>query len=383
MSEELGYSVLVIGDIYDNHLIRFVSNLKGENDNAIIDVVATRNNHELSPRVKMAVRDIFYFEDYTTGNKYVREIKKIIGIRRTLRIIGKKRHYNIVNIHFPIEEYGFAVGSLRKLGDTMLITPWGSDIYRSGKRGRLLLRPLFHKADRVCGTGNRFNKDVKRLFNLPDAKFINLDIGSETIDYISEKRKDICAEDARRRLELSGDYFITCGYNAHQEQHHLLIIDAINQVKDKLPKDTVLIFPLTYPKEESYINEIKERVKMYCLRAVFYENYLQIEDLFLMRQSTDMFIHVQSTDANAQSVQEYILLGKNVLNGSWLRYSELERDGIPYHLTESLDTLPQAILNSFEQGPVEVSDSIIDYISAYGWKPWIKKWNEYFLSTLK
>lgn len=383
MSKESGYSVLVIGDIYDNHLIRFVGNLKEENKDAIIDVVATRNNQDLSPRVKKAVRDIYYFEDFSAGVKYLREIKKISGIRRTLKLLSTKCHYNIVNIHFPLEEYGFSVDIFKKLGDTVLITPWGSDIYRCGKRGRLLLNPLFHKADRVCGTGNRFNKDVQKLFNLPDAKFVNLDIGSESIDYISEKLKEIDAVEARASLGLKGDYYITCGYNAHEEQHHIEIIEAINSIKNELPSQLTLIFPLTYPKDTEYISTIKKRLNEYSLHAIIFDQYLKNEDLFLIRQATDMFIHVQKTDANAASVQEYLLLGKNVVNGSWLRYSELETYGIPYHLVDSLDSLPKAILDSYRNGATEVPEKTKEYIASYGWKPWIKKWNEYFISTLK
>ena len=383
MSKELGYCVLVIGDIYDNHLIRFVGNLKEENKDAIIDVVATRNNQELSPRVKNAVRDIFYFVDYTNGNKYVREIKKIFGIRQTLRKLGENHHYNIVNIHFPQEEYGFSADLFKKLGDTILITPWGSDIYRCGKRGRFLLRPLFKKSDWVCGTGNRFNKDVQKFFNLPDAKFVNLDIGSESIDYISEKQKEIDAVEARAILGLKGEYFITCGYNAHKEQHHIEIIEAINSIKKELPSQSTLIFPLTYPKDTEYIDTIKKKLNECSLHAIIFDQYLKNEDLFLMRQATDMFIHVQSTDANAASVQEYLLLGKNVVNGSWLRYSELETCGIPYHLVDSLEALSLAILNAFRTGATEIPEKTKGYIASYGWKPWIKKWNEFFISTLK
>ena len=383
MSMGVGYKLLVVGNIYDNHLIRFVSNLYEENPLVDIDFFATINGGEVSDRVKKAVKDIYKVKGVDSNNKFIRKFQRILRTRMALRSIERRKHYNVVNIHFPLEEFGFAVGPFKKLGDSILVTPWGSDVYRSGKRSRFLLKRLYKGADRICGTGNRFSKDVQKIFNVPESKFVKLDIGSETIDYISEKRNDIGAEDARRKLGLSGEYFITCGYNAHTEQHHLIILDAIYQIKDMLPKETVLLLPLTYPKNESYIKEIKERVKKYEMRAVYYENYLQIEDLFLVRQSTDMFIHVQSTDANAQSVQEYILLSKNVLNGSWLRYCELEMDGIPYHLTDTLKSLPQAIRKSFEQGPVKVSESTIDYIASYGWKPWIKKWNDYFISTLK
>lgn len=377
------YKLLVVGNIYDNHLIRFVSNLKELNPQVTIDFLSTESGKALNERIEKVVSNVYWFKEPLKGNKYSREFIKIWNIRSTLKKINTKEHYDIVNIHFPIEEYGFAARLFKQLGDTLLVTPWGSDVYRCGKRGRYLLRRVFNKCDYVSGAGNRFSKDVQQIFSLPDRKIVKLDIGSETIDYISENRSAISQLEARTQLDLKGDYFITCGYNAHKAQHHLEILDAINKIRNELPEELTLIFPVTYPKDEDYISELKKRSMEYSFHSVFFSDYLQVKDLFLMRQATDMFIHVQSTDANAQSVQEYLLLEKNVVNGEWLRYPELEKDGIPYYTAESIKTLSHSILDAYKHGPLSISDGTLRYIESYGWKPWIVKWNEFYESTIK
>lgn len=374
-----GYSILVVGDVYDNHIIRYVTNLKRENPNVKIDLFAIRRGQTIPERLNTAISNIYWQEEWEGGNKLSRMLRKVKGIITPLKQIVKTKQYNIVNIHFPMEEYCFAMSYFKRIGETILITPWGSDIYRAGKRGRFLLRHVFNEADFVCGTGNRFGKDVQRFFNLPDSKIVNLDIGSESIDYVSEHKDIISPAQARKKLNLDGDYFITCGYNARPEQNHIAILEAIGLVRHQLPEETSVILPLTYPKDKLYIDDIKRKVKDLSLKAYYFEDYLSLDKLFLMRQATDMFIHVQDTDANAASVQEYILLNKNVVNGSWLRYEELETSCIPYNCVESLDKLPSSIVDAYKKGAQKVPTETIKYIESYGWKPWIKKWNEFFI----
>ena len=378
-----GYNLLVVGDIYDNHIIRFVTNLKRENPDAKISLFATRNIGEIPESISSIVSNIFWQGRGHHRNRLIRRVQSIKGIIAPLKQISKSYHFEVVNIHFPLQDYFFAMPLFKKISNYIVLTPWGSDVYRSSKIGRLLLRRVFNKSDYICGTGNRFSQDVGRIFRVPKERFVNLDIGSETIDYITEYKDKIDKNKARELLGISCEYAITCGYNAHKAQNHLSIIDSIFKVKKQLPEKTTLLFPLTYPKDESYINAIKQRTWELGMDAVFFETYLTVEKLFLMRQATDMFIHVQNTDANAASVQEYLLLSKNVINGVWLRYGELETNTIPYHLVSSLDDLAKIIVDSYKEGPINLPSETIKYIESYGWKPWIKKWNDFFVYIAK
>ena len=382
MSINSGYKILVVGNIYDNHLVRFVSNLKIENPKVEIDVLPIFRSGEVPERAKNAITNVFWIDEVESTNKIVRAYKKIKGLRNLVMQLSANRHYDIINIQYPSSESYFMIDHFRKMGKVILVTPWGSDVYRSGRITRRLLKRIFDGADYVCGTGNRFSKDVQQIFNIPNKKMVSLDIGSESIDYFVENKDVLSKQEAKEKIGIKSDYVITCGYNAHTEQNHLEIIDAINEIRKELPKDLLLIFPMTYPRNPEYINEVKQKAKQYNLNTRFFENFLNLEELFLMRQATDMFIHVQTTDANAASVQEYILLNKNVVNGSWLRYSELEQYGLPYYIAESLPNLSQTILDAYRKGNKQVSEKTLQYIASYGWKPWIKKWNEFFVGTL-
>lgn len=374
----VGYKILVLGDIYDNHIVRYLYNLKQENPKADIDVFAYRQGGGIDPRLTDVVNQIYWHIPTKNIIKYYNSYALAKRYKSELRSISKENHYDIVNIHYTPILFGLIMSIFHHLGDTILVTPWGSDFYMVGKIGRLLLKPVFKKADYICSAGNRFAKDLIKYYHIPDSKLICLDIGSETIDYISDNKGSFSVEQARKELGLDGDYFITCGYNAHKEQQHLSLIEAISEIRKNLPEKLTLLFPVTYPQNKEYIDIIKQEAAAKSLRAVFFETYLDVKTLFLLRLSTDMFVHVQTTDANSASVQEYLLLQKNVVNGSWLRYEELEKYGIPYYLADNLESLSQIILDAYKKGPINVAEATVQYIESYGWKQWIKKWNIFF-----
>lgn len=372
------YKLLIIGDLYDNHLIRFIRNLKDCNQNTLIDAMTFSQQGSVPNEIIDFVNEIYWFNIQTTDIRIIRDIQRICKLRSFLKNISKNNHYNVVNIHFPVFEYSFCVSELKKVADNIVLTPWGSDVYRAGIKRLNILKYLYRKADYICNPNTRFGKDVREIFRLRDNQIVNLSIGSDTIDYIVDHKDKITPYNSRKELLLTGDCFITCGYNASPAQNHKAIIDGIVKYQNTYPGKISLIFPMTYPKNEEYILEIKEYVRKKGLNAYFFTDYLDLHSLFCLRQSTDMFIHVQNTDANAASVQEYLLLGKNVLNGEWLRYDNMEIDGkIPYTLIKDLNSISNAIEKALN-GKIEISKKLYDYIASYGWKYWIVRWDTFF-----
>lgn len=372
------YKLLVIGNLYDNHLIRFIRNLKSCNNKVIIDVLSINAIDRVPSEVEDIVRKVHFFRYKTSSIRIIRVIQRIVLFNTFLKEIAKNEHYDIVNIHFPTFDYSFSVSNLKKLADKIVLTPWGSDIYRVGKLRLSILKYLYRKADYVCNPNTRFGKDVREILSLKKEQIVNLSMGSETIDYIIENKNNISVVEARKVLSLEGDYFITCGYNAHIAQNHKAIIDGVAKFNDRYPGKISLLFPMTYPKNVEYVDEIKQYVNDKGLNAYFFTDYLDLPTIFKLRQSTDMFIHVQNTDANSASVQEYLLLGKKVLNGEWLRYDNMEIDGeIPYTLVKDLSSVSDAIEKALKED-IKISTKLHEYLESSGWKEWILHWDAFF-----
>ena len=380
LSTKKTYKVLFVGLIYDHHLRRVISRLKEENPNAIVDVFTINGTVPLTDDIKDIVRNWFYPYRQKRVTKFMQmkvALAYILKSRTLLHRVSKKEHYNCVNIHFPLFFHAYIIKELKALSNTLLITPWGSEVYRpSGWRLKLTKR-VFDAADKVCGIGNRFNMDVQRIFNVPSEKFVYLDIMSDSIDAMADYSGSV--EEAKRYFNVEGNFVITCGYNAASAQQHEQIIEAINIVKNKLPQNLVLFFPMTYSKVDSYLQHIKNLLEQTGIPYRIFDSYLSQEELVYLRYSTDLFVHMQKTDANCSSIMEYIICKKKIINCSWIRYDELEQFGVvPYFIAKDFGTLGQDILDAIDASHIEPPQDLLDMIAGGGTKRMIKRWDAFF-----
>lgn len=376
------YKILFIGDIYDNHLKRLIRNLKSYNPNAIIDVLSFKRYYENNiDDIKEYVREIIFIKPLPNclkGVHFFSTIYLLLSIKYRISKV-RKRKYDCINIHYPYWLWNICIRNFKKMSNCLLLSPWGSDVYRIGPKEQKRLSKLYASADFVGCYGDRFAKDIQLMFNVPDKKIIYLRFGSDTIDYIAEHIDSASTKEAKTVLHIDGKYAITCGYNGSPFQNHKYIIDAICKCRNSLPKNLVLLFPVTYLHDAEYIDELKRILLKNNLDALFFETYLPVSALFTLRLATDMFIHIQKTDAANSSLKEYILCGKKCLNGSWLKYYDLMAiNPLPYHNVESLDSLDTAILQTFHSNQPILSEKTKTYIESLGWKHCIINWDVFF-----
>ena len=373
MMKDRDYSVLFVGILNHGHNQRLVSHLREIRPNARVDFLAS-SVVDVPESVLASISNLYVAKH--NNNPFL----KFINTLRLLKQI-KSNKYDIVSIQSAHYYCYFYLRYLRKMSSVILLTPWGSDVYRSKGIKQVFVKKLFKSVDKVSIANNQFGEHVRTLYRLPIEKTVCLDIGSDAIDFICDNINNVSREDAKHYFNCSDKYIITCSYNGLTTHRHSYIINAINQIKNELPDNLVLFFPFTYCATKEYANDLKQQLKDYNLDYLFFEEYLSVKELFYLRRAADMFIHIQPTDANSQSLQEYLLCGAKVVNGEWLRYSELESDGkVPYFLVQSLESLNKDILYAYKSAPINVSTETIDYIKSYGWKAWIVKWDAFFMS---
>lgn len=380
------YSILMMGKVYNNHMERYVRSMKNVNPEIDIDcfeqqdenLAMPSNYHSLFRECKLV-----YFTHYFSAIPGVHTLELIYNWRKEFHKFSQNHHYDIVNIHFPGYMMRYILEDLKKIADNVVLTPWGSDVYRIGKKKQKLLSKVYKAADYIIARG-RFAEDCMQLFSIPPSKVIEGGMGSETIDYIVSHKHQITTEDAKRHLGLTGSYVVTCGYNASIGQQHIEMINAIYKIKDKLPSKLVLLFPLTYPHNPEYINKLKEMVVSKGIKGVFLDDYLDLDSLYIVRQATDMFIHIQITDANNASLKEYLLLGKTCVNGAWMHYPDIEVYGsCPYYLVDDTGKLGDVILDAYNNGPKVINERAIMNIEQLGSISAAKEINRFFETLVK
>lgn len=393
--ENKAYRIFVIGMFgIPSHIIRFIRNLKLINPLVEITLFSDRPYSAFSQEIAE------FIEEYIQWNRRPKLLARLarfksfndaidcLSIALQMRRISKNRQYDIVNIHYPQYFMSYVMSRLKKMSSSIVVTPWGSDVLRlEGKRKRRLLAKVFQRANYITTdpSGN-IGKALVNEMGVDKNKLHFLLWGSETVDYINEHIDEVTTEEAKSHLSLNDRYVITCGYNAFEEQRHEVIVWAIKTIERQLPDNLTLLFPVTYgysygTRKNEYVARLKLLCKDLELDAVFYENYLSVDELFYLRMGTDMFVHIQTTDAGNSSLQEYILCGKKVVHGAWIHYPYLENhEPLCYFPVASLDDLGDAILKAYHSGAIKTPDKVIDYIRNQGWRARMKLWDDFFCS---
>lgn len=380
-----GYRVLMVGNFESVYVVQFVKHLKEVNPNVHISFWGYTRDKSEEDRSFIDCYDQYcqFNIKHLVRSSLFWQFKAIAALRKNFKEFVAGKHFDYISVQYIKPEYCFLVDYFKQCSSHLVLTPWGSDVYRIGWLYKRLVKRVFDKADFITGPDDRFTRDFTKIFHVPASKIIHCDLGVAPIDYIIAHKNQINTKEAKRQMGIEDNYVITCGYSAHRTQQHLAMIETIHQIKDKLPSNLLLFFPLTYPKDPEYEDELKNKVNECGLKAMYFDHFLDIEHLFLLRQAADLFIHIQPSDASSGTLYEYILCEKKILNGAWLKYPEIEKNGVkPYFTVDSLDELGPAIVNACNSEPINIDKQVLADLEKKQWKVVIKDWDKFFTDNL-
>ena len=377
--------ILIIGSWNTTHVRRFISVLIREAyTNLIIDAYDPRFEDSIKYDIPVnhvyssGVKTNWFYKIRKIGT-YFFERRKLNRLKNLLEI----NHYDLINIHQIPHNALEYVRVAHRCNTKIMLTPFGSDVLRVSKIYKKSLSRAFHEADYVSAnllTG--FADKIKTQYNIPESKLINLGYGSETITAILEQKGKINRKQQVAMLDIPySNYYITCGYTASMAQRHSLMIEAIKANKDLLPKDYCVLIPLSYgPAKEQLKIELSTQCIEAGLNYRIIEDYLTVEQVAALRLITDIFIHIQPTDAYNASLQEFILAGAKCINGKWLDYPSLERHGAPYYVCDSLEDLPKVLKGVLcnELPELMISNDVIEEIEGNAWVKKIQQWITFY-----
>lgn len=385
------YKLLIIAWYADiSHISEFITNLKKSNPDVGISLLTSRPTLAEIPKDAIDnTSEIICFKYYSgkCRNKLIAGLVTRFYFLRTFARLPKNK-YDIVNIHYAKPRLSYALPLIKKLSNHLVISPWGSDVFRiEDKRDIKQLQKVYANAQYVTiGKESSIGQRLINVFKVDPGKMIKLGWGGEFFDYIQERVLSTTTEEAKARFELEGRYVITCGYNAQRQQRHDAIIDAIDNVRDRLPEKLTLLFPFTYGTSswsDGYKAAIKNKCRKLGLDMVSVEERLDMSDLLKLRMATDIFVHVQTTDAGSRSVMEYVACNKKVVHGAWIKYAYLENNHPScYFPVERLEDLGECIVQAYNATVGPLPQAVTDHIMARGWKHKMALWNGFFESLL-
>lgn len=370
--------ILIVGNAHDKHLERFVKGLRAQDVSYAIDMLDISMRYEGIPNAKL------YDNAYVINRHFYRGLYRIRGLSKLLKYFDVKKsfkeiknNYTVINIQSVTIQSYILLKLFKRSCKYMIVTPWGSDVYRISKSMKGKYQKVYDASEYVCVMPNtKFGDDIIDIFHVPKNKCLELCFGSNILDKVMADNTS--KYDAKQKMFGTADiYVITCGYNAAPAQNHFRIVDALALAKSRLPQNTLLVFPLTYAKKDNYLAELEKKVKSIGINYRLLTTYLSDQEMVWLRKSTDMFIHMQQTDAYSSSLHEYLYSKTKVINAEWLSYKELETWGVPYKPSK-FETLSEDIVEIVNSTENLISDRLIKYLIVYSWSYQINEWNKIF-----
>lgn len=385
------YSILIVAiGCYYGHLREFIVNLKKKNPLVNVTMVISYLPDEVREELIENDCSIIQHKTYygVIRYRYFVILMNVFYYCREFFGLLLKRHFDVVNIHFPTRHIKFAMPFLKLMTKNIVISPWGSDVLRvEDEKSINDLRKIYSQA-RFVTTGKNTNtgRCAIEKFKVDPDKFVELGWGGEFFDYIKDNPNHVTTEDAKKSFGLDGRYVITCGYNGQLEQRREEIVDAIYSVKNQLPNNLTLLFPYNYlkiPVNDANMETVMNKCASLGLEAVVVEQYLDMKGLLELRMATDIFVHVQTTDAGARSVMEYVLCNKKVVHGAWIKYAYLE-DYKPscYFPVDQIENLGECIVNAYHSEVSDLPEEVKTIIMERGWNYKMTLWNDFFESLV-
>lgn len=322
-------------------------------------------------------------------------LKKIPGLRLLYKLIWQFYFYWRINKHTRKSQtvllHGFwkksidILNRLRLTDQKIVGAFWGSDFYRRNPENDSLLQVALDKCDEVIISTTEMEVNITDQFAICDQKIHNVLFGVSALDKIFEYQA-IPKGIAKKALDIRESAFvITCGYCARPEMRHEDIIYQLNSVRDILPESYLLVFPMTYSGNPEYIASIRQLLAKTGLLYVILENFISDDKVAYLRKATDLFIQIQSTDANSGSMQEHLAAKNVVITGSWLPYHEYQQKNIYFEKIDHPDELSYKVaevLGNWDKSVAKVDENnTFEKFNASLWQNTIPGWfNVLFIS---
>ena len=272
----------------------------------------------------------------------VKTMQAIYGMRKLAMQLGQ---YDIAHVHFYYSYYSLFMPIIRKKAKKTFLTFFGSDYYKPGRTAHLVIGKSLTVFDRVFAISNGMLAQLTERYRLEKSKTgILYFLISSFIAFDTFLKEHTNA--SAKQLWNFDKPTIVCGYSAAIIMRHMMVIDTLDPMSDKIAGYKV-VFPMTYGwKGDERRAMVRERLDKTALDYEIVEEFMPVEKLQALRLATDIFINVPSSDQLAASMLEHLAAGSVVITGRWLPYNDLVEMGVYLIFIESPEQLGDALADA-------------------------------------
>lgn len=321
--------------------------------------------------------DSYHPLDKCIWDSFVRHIPRLRSIYAEQRAVCTYRRlitsesYDIV-IVYQIPRFADKLVTIaHENGTKIVFEPFGSDILRVSGAVKDRLNNAFSNVDGVVG---RTNSNVliaaQNEYKVPQNKIKEQREIAGGVIRLKKQMGKLSRKEMHDEVGIPySDYNIVCGYSGRESHRHREIIDALIAVKDVLPQNYQIVFPMTYgagAHHELIIN-YAARLKTICdeagLNTYFMTDFKSFEQIAYLHLITDLFIEIQPTDNGNAFMIESLYAQNQIVTGRWLNYKRFEQFGEPYFLIDRPEDLADKLREIFagKIKKAKVPQELIDF----------------------
>lgn len=245
----------------------------------------------------------------------------------------------VIDIHYFTREYA---PFLEHYNAPYKLTVWGSDFYRETPYWHERKRPLYKAAKIVQVETPIGKRDLISYEPSLSSKVAVCNFGINLLSVIDEVKKKGLSLKPNPQNKL----VVTCGYNGHQGQQHLIMFNALKSLPESTKNNLLLFIPATYGLKSDYRALLEKELNELGIDYYLFTERLSESDLAALRLQTDIAVNIQITDSLSSSLIEHLYSGNVLIAGNWLPYELFDEMGIFYMKTTLKDlyqTLTKAI----------------------------------------
>ncbi len=236
--------------------------------------------------------------------------------------------YDAVNIQYVASPYRYLVNDLKRKGNRLISSVWGSDFLRVAGQELECLEYTLRRSTCVTTNNPAIRDKLVAAFPFLIDKVPIVPFGLQSVDIIRELLVNETKSQIRTQLGIPTDRItLACGYNNMAQQQHLTIFDGLAKLGQRILADVFVILPLTYPIDKSYSDLLSNRLTELRIPFKAFTDRMTLKDTCRLRLATDCAINLQTTDSLSASIQEHLLARSGLIVGDWLPYEVFEKMG--------------------------------------------------------
>lgn len=329
-----------------------------------------------------------FFAQLTKVQRYIRGLLYYVPFFVSIFTKRAFKGIDVINYHSQDKLCDIFIPYIKKNDKRLIISIWGSDLYRITEDIREKRQQLYEYVDLIHVESPAVKNDFLKKYQIDESKVVYCNFGVDLLDEIDafrEKREAIKQEMLPE--EACGRIVITCGYNARKGQQHTLMINQLLRLPDEYKKKIFIVFPLTYTVQgDDFLGEIDSALNEFDIPYCCFREHLDKDHLAKLRLLSDAVINTQVSDSLSTSLVEYFYSGNIMLLGDWLPYQFLKEEYQIDYIPITTDDIAEKVcymLDNYEAESERAYKNIAKTYSLASWEGLTPRFGEMFKKAYK